>query len=65
MQIPALSIKNVSHNFGDFKALDKVSPATRDYGRRVAAMADSYASQLKSCRSLSWYNSWYKLNDKE
>ena len=25
MQIPALSIKNVSHNFGDFKALDKVS----------------------------------------
>ena len=25
MQIPALSIKNVSHNFGDFKALDEVS----------------------------------------
>lgn len=25
MSTPALSIKNVSHNFGDFKALDKVS----------------------------------------
>ena len=50
----------VVYHDGPNKALDKVSPATRDYAKRVAAMADSYASQLKSCRSLSWYNSWYK-----